>query len=127
MDSSYRYSMMPPESIAGLLELGNIDLYTRPRVQNDDGSYSTVRSMSFGDENGREILIPTVSDDGYIMSDNDAINRYYQTGKHLGIFNSPDAATAYAERLHELQEQYYNQKRDETDTSVIGFIKGLLG
>jgi hypothetical protein len=119
--------MMPPESIAGLLELGNIDLYTRPRVQNDDGSYSTVRSMSFGDENGREILIPTVSDDDYIMSDNDAINRYYQTGKHLGIFNSPDAATAYAERLHELQEQYYNQKRDETDTSVIGFIKGLLG
>jgi hypothetical protein len=119
--------MMPPDSIAGLLELGNIDLYTRPRVQNDDGSYSTVRSMSFGDENGREILIPTVSDDGYIMSDNDAINHYYQTGRHLGIFDSPDAATAYAERLHELQEQYYGKRRGKEDNSIIGFIKGLLG
>jgi hypothetical protein len=78
--------------------------------------------MSFGDENGREILIPTVSDDGRIMSDDEAINNYYQTGKHLGIFNSPDAATAYAERLHELQEQYY--KDPEQDK---GFFAKLLG
>jgi hypothetical protein len=114
--------MIDPRTVDGLIELGNIDLYSRPRVDNGDGTYSTVRSMSFGDENGREILIPTVSDDGRIMSDDEAINNYYQTGKHLGIFNSPDAATAYAKRLHELQEQYY--KDPEQDK---GFFARLLG
>lgn len=122
MDSNYRYTMIDPRTIDGLMTLGNIDLYSRPRVDNGDGTYSTVRSMSFGDENGREILIPTVSDDGRIMSDDEAINNYYQTGKHLGIFNSPEAATAYAERLHELQEQYY--KDPEQDK---GFFARLLG
>ena len=122
MDSNYRYTMIDPRTVDGLITLGNIDLYSRPRVDNGDGTYSTVRSMSFGDENGREILIPTVSDDGRIMSDDEAINNYYQTGKHLGIFNSPDAATAYAERLHELQEQYY--KDPEQDK---GFFARLLG
>jgi len=122
LDSNYRYTMIDPRTIDGLMTLGNIDLYSRPRVDNGDGTYSTVRSMSFGDENGREILIPTVSDDGRIMSDDEAINNYYQTGKHLGIFNSPEAATAYAERLHELQEQYY--KDPEQDK---GFFARLLG
>lgn len=124
MDGNYRYTMVDPETIAGLLAIGNIDLYSRPRVDNGDGTYSTIRSMSFGDENGREILIPTVSDDGRIMSDDEAINNYYQTGKHLGIFNNPDNATAYAERLHDLQEQYYDNVQQ---SPIISFVKGLLG
>jgi hypothetical protein len=79
--------------------------------------------MSFGDDQGREILIPTVSDDGRIMSADEAVKNYYDTGKHLGIFNSPEAATAYAERLHDLQEQYYRQDEPGGFASL---VKGLL-
>jgi hypothetical protein len=78
----------------------NIDLYSRPHVRNPDGTISTVRSMSFED-NGREVLIPTVSDDGRIMSDDEAIATYYQTGRHLGIYPDVPTANAAAGRLHE--------------------------
>lgn len=85
---------------------GNIDLNNRPVVQNRDGTISTVRSMSFGTDQG-EVLVPTVSDDGRLLSDEQAIEQYRRSGRHLGIFNTPDEATAYARRLHDQQERRY--------------------
>lgn len=90
----------------GMVEQGNIDLNARPRVKNSDGSISTVRSMS-ANFDGQEVLIPTVSDDGKILSDEAAIDTYLRTGKHLGKFDTPDSATAYAEALHGDQANRY--------------------
>lgn len=90
---------------------GNIDLYNRPQYINEDGSVSTVRSMSFGDESGYEILVPTIAFDNngnpYSMSDDEAIARYYETGEYLGLFKSIEEAEEYAEKLHEQQEAIY--------------------
>lgn len=88
---------------AGMVEPGNVDLTNRPDVANADGTHSSVRSMSF-EEGGQEILVPTVSEDGRIMSDDEAIAQYHKTGRHLGKFRSPREATAYASRLHDQQE-----------------------
>ena len=77
---------------------GNIDLTRRPHMANPDGSVSTLRSMSFGDDSG-EVLIPTVREDGWYMSPDQAISHYRQTGKRLGVFPSPDQATEYAKIL----------------------------
>jgi hypothetical protein len=90
----------------GLIEPGNIDLHSRPRVRNADGSISTVRSMSFNMD-GQEVLVPTVSDDGRIMGDDEAVDTYRRTGRHLGKFSRPDAADAYAQQLHIDQEREY--------------------
>src|SRR4051794_2445682 len=79
----------------GLQESGNIDLTKRPTVQNPDGSVSTVKSFSIN-EDGREILLPQVSDDGRMMTEDDAVGQYHQTGRHLGMFDTPEEATAYA-------------------------------
>ncbi|NUR12358.1 MAG: transglycosylase SLT domain-containing protein [Bradyrhizobium sp.] len=96
----------PAEPPKGLVQAGNIDLGNRPVVKNEDGSISTVRSMSF-EEDGKEILIPTVSPDGKLLSDDDAIKLYHRTGQHLGIFDSAKNATAYAKDLHASQAAYY--------------------
>lgn len=96
----------------GLLEKGNIDIHNRPVVKNSDGSISTVRSMSTNID-GREVLIPTVSDDGRIMSDDEAIDNFMRTGKHLGMFDNPDDATAYAESLHNQQADEYLPKNNQ--------------
>lgn len=91
---------------SGVLEPGNIDLNSRPVVPLQDGSVATVRSMSFN-EDGQEILVPTVSPQGRILTDQQAIDLYHKTGQHLGKFATPEAADAYAEGLHQDQEKQY--------------------
>lgn len=81
-------------------EKGNLDLSNRPQVKNADGSISTVKSMSIN-EDGKEVLIPMVREDGKMMDEKEAISHYHKTGKHLGKFNSVEEANAAAERIHQ--------------------------
>jgi hypothetical protein len=113
-DAELGQALFGPPGDLGLLEAGNIDLRKQPRVKNPDGTTSTVRSMSIN-EDGIEILIPTVEHAGKgLLSDEDAIKQWHRTGKHLGKFKTPEAATAYAKQLHEAYA------RGEYDTPAKG-------
>jgi hypothetical protein len=99
-----------------MVESGNIDLNNRPMIKNADGSVSSEYSTSFGDDKGREILVPTVVNGKFLTPDGKkppegsaaektmfkrAQQHYEQTGEHMGIFSSPDAADEYAQKVHE--------------------------
>jgi hypothetical protein len=93
----------------GLVEPGNIDVSKLPAVKNADGTYSTVKSMGVN-INGKEVLIPTVIN-GRVVSDKEAINHYLKTGKHLGVFSTPEESSAYAEKLHQMEAQRIKKAR----------------
>ena len=57
-------------------------------------------------EGGREVLLPGV-DDGRVVNARQAFDRYRQTGRNLGIFDTPEHADMYAEALHRAQARYY--------------------
>jgi len=99
---------------------GNIDYSTRPIVKNADGTTSTVKSMSFGTDQG-EVLVPTIADDGREMSPEEAFDQYRKTGKHLGIFKTPEEATRYAELHHaEMGPQDLSSMSDEELAKIAG-------
>lgn len=84
--------------IQGLVTPGNIDLSNRPILQNDNGTVSTVES--FGTNiNGQEVLLPQISPDGQRWTKEEAVQNYLTTGQHLGIFDSPESASAYGKAL----------------------------
>lgn len=90
----------------GLMTPSNMDLMNRPVVRNPDGSVSTVRSMSVNFGNG-EVLLPTISDDGRVLTADEAIAQHRKTGMHLGVFDTPENATNYAKNLSRDQARIY--------------------
>ena len=90
----------------GQYGLGNIDLNNRIVVYNADGTISTERSFST-EIDDHEVLLPTIVN-GTILSEEAAVQHYISSGEYLGIFDTVSEANAYAERLHDRQNWYYN-------------------
>src|SRR5688500_17241484 len=103
---------------AGQRTPGNIDLHNRPVVRNPDGSFSTVKTIGIGTDAG-EVVIPTISDDGRTLSNEEAIDLYRRTGKNFGTFDTTDNATKFAQSLHEQQAQEYGGRRPVRDPAIL--------
>lgn len=79
---------------------GNIDLNTRPRVKRANGKISTVDTIGIGFD-GLEYVIPRISDDGKVLTNDQAVALFKKTKKHLGAFKTKEEANAFAQLLHE--------------------------
>lgn len=83
----------------GILSPGNIDLENRPEIRNEDGSTSTVMSMTVGLDGGKVALIPRIVK-GQVLSPEQAIEFFKETKQHMGIFGSQEAADQYDMQMH---------------------------
>ena len=118
LPSRYNWAL-PPTMAApnpkGLQEPGNLSIWSRPTVQNSNGSHSSEYSTSFQDENGKEVLVPSVVGGKFLTPTGEkppegspeekemfkrAWQHYGQTGENLGKFDTPENADVYSEQLH---------------------------
>lgn len=99
----------PFERKSGQVSPGNIDVLGRKIRRNPDGTISTLKSLGLGRVDGLEMLLPGMLSGGRDLSPAEAAERYLQSGEHLGIFNSPQAATKHAEMLHRQQDLHYSK------------------
>ena len=98
-----------------MIKPGNIDLRKRPIIQNSDGSHSSEYSTSFEDEQGHEVLVPTIVNGKFLTLDGKkpregskeekemfkrAWEHYKKTGENLGVFDSSKNADDYANIVH---------------------------
>lgn len=117
----------------GLVESGNLPIWNRPRVQNDDGTYSSEYSTSFEDEKGHEVLVPTVVNGKFLTPDGkkppegskeeqamfkQAWQHYLQTGENLGKFDNYQDADAYSIKLHERGSRRFNLQPPDRETWI---------
>lgn len=113
--SSHPDQYMATPNPKGVVERGNLPIWNRPIVKNADGTVSSEYSTSFQDDQGREVLVPTVVNGKFLTPDGtkppegsaaektmfqSAWNHYLQTGENLGKFDNADDADAYAQQLH---------------------------
>lgn len=103
---------------------GNIDLTQRPIRMNDDGSASTVRSASIN-ENGKEVLIPTIGQNGEDLSVDQAVELYRRTGQNLGRYNSVGEANQAAQNIHDSEQRRLGQQgptREQIKQDTLGYF-----
>lgn len=82
--------------VAGMVTPPTADAPSRPEGE-------AVSAIVIGTAKG-SVLIPSVGPDGEPLDAADAAEQYKATGKHLGIFSSPEAADRYAAELAMPQE-----------------------
>jgi hypothetical protein len=138
----------------GLKEPGNLPIWNRPSIQNADGSHSSELSISMGDSQGREVLVPTIADGKFLTPDGKmpplvngkipkmkdwdkyppwkalkkaAWDRFEKTGENLGKFDTPGNADAYAETLHNRGQKNGGHKQSKGIVKKSAFLKANPG
>jgi hypothetical protein len=112
----------------GQLAPATDELYRRPvRLQPDPVTashqvgppteYGTARSLSNGTDRG-EIVVPQIVN-GFLLTPHDAWDYAMRTGRNFGTFSTPELADPAAQRIHELQQDYFTMLRlGRPDTSL---------
>ncbi len=135
-----------PESLGGaakdLVSAGNIDLFNTPVLPQGPAIQRNMNPQTaqewrdhlnppepvreypttqISDGQGHKLIPKAAADGSRVLSDEEAVAQYEQTGKHLGVFKTPEAATTYAKKLSKEQGDL-----DKPFTSPEGTKYGMI-
>jgi hypothetical protein len=96
----------------GAVEPPTIDLKNRPEHRMPDGSVATVRSMGI-EHDGKHALLPTISHEGKIWSDDEAFDNYMKTNEHMGLYPDDETTDKAGELIHQDQAQMLRDRRTD--------------
>jgi hypothetical protein len=92
------------DSINDLIEVGVSRVKDGRILANEDGTFSSLRNISVQDErlnSGAVTLIPTVNEEGKLMSDEASIESAVRSGRAFPLFGSEEEATAVSNFISE--------------------------
>jgi hypothetical protein len=94
-----------------ILQYGNINLLTRPVVRLKNGDvkkdFSTIIDDRLADGTAVKVIIPSMTDDGVVISELNAKKLYQQTGRHFGKFELNLIAERYQRVLQDKEVTRY--------------------
>jgi len=90
---------------------GNIDTSSRKPIVLSNGEIGLFKPMAFRNA-GKVIVVPTITDGGKLLTESGAINKYFETGMHLGVFDNMSDAKIHIEELE--KELLKNTSKDNT-------------
>ena len=106
--------------------IGNIDLANRKVYHDKNGGIRTENSIGIGLDDTTEAVIPTVID-GKQVSEKEAIDHFYKTGKHLGVFDTSKVSYGdiekYSNAIHERQAKKYSNTEIVDRLDIAGDVK----
>jgi hypothetical protein len=90
---------------------GNIDVSSRKTIKLSNGEIELFKPMAFRNA-GKVIVVPTITEGGKLLTESGAINKYFETGMHLGIFDDMSEAKVRIEQLE--KERFKDTPKENT-------------
>jgi hypothetical protein len=90
---------------------GNIDVSSRKTIKLSNGEVELFKPMAFRNA-GKVIVVPTITEGGKLLTESGAINKYFETGMHLGIFDDMSEAKVRIEQLE--KERFKDTPKENT-------------
>lgn len=89
--------------------MSSINTASRKPIKLSNGEIELFKPMAFRNS-GKVVVVPMITDGGKLLTESGSINKYFETGMHLGIFDNMVEAKM---RIEELEKQKYKENPKE--------------
>lgn len=103
---------------------GNINLFDLPFTENEDGSVSTVKSITV-EHDGDYYIIPTLVN-GVEMNSDMADKRFLTTGQHLGKYRSKKEAKKAAKDISGFEDLRYRWEQNRAKIPTVDSRQAIM-